>query len=858
MKHFFTAVFILTHYVLFSQITDDFSDGDFTANPTWSGTDADYIVNGSFELQLNNSVADTSYLSTPHALANLDNKEWSFHVRQSFSPSGSNYGRVYLTASSADLTTDPDGFYLQFGEAGSLDAVRLFRVESGVDVEILAGTAGQIATSFQMGVRVVRDNTGLWELYLDDTGGTSYALAASATDATNLLGTHFGFFSEYTLSNADNFFYDDVYIGDEVIDVTPPSIASVTAISATEIDVLFNEAVEQTTAETTSNYSYAPNGSAITSAVRDGVNPALVHLTIAGTLLNGSTYTLTVNNVQDLEGNAMSNQDENFAYLIAETPVWGDVIINEFVCDPTPVVGMPDAEFVEIYNRSSKIFNVQSWLLGDETDDGTIQDAWLLPGEYLILTATSDVDSFALETVGVTSWASLNNAGDHIVLTSDLGVAIDSIVYTDEWYKDDNKDGGGYSIERINPEDPCTDISDWAASNDVSGGTPGAQNSIYDTTPDTQAPSIAQTIALAPNFLEVHFSESMDSTSLSDAIITINPTLTIQNNYVLEAYPSMLTLQFQENLVQSQMYEIELQNVADCWSNMANVNATFALPATVEPGDIIINEILFNPVTGGYDYVELYNNSDKLLDLNLLEMANLDDDTISNNALIDQNFLLFPGTYVVITEDTTQVQQQYPASVIGRFVESDLPTYSNDEGTVYLINGNQIIDAVSYLDDWHFQLMDDDDGKSLERIEPDAPSNDRNNWHTAAESIGFGTPGGENSQFYPALTNGTFNYTSETISPDNDGFEDVLQINYEMNAPGYVGTFTVYDDRGRKVATVIDNELLSTTGTLSWQGVSDEGTKASIGPYVGIFEAYDVQGGLIFTGKKVFVVAGNI
>ncbi|XOV66436.1 MAG: lamin tail domain-containing protein [Fluviicola sp.] len=858
MKLFCTVVFILTQYVLFSQITDDFGDGDFTTNPNWSGTDVDYIVNGSFELQLNNNVADTSYLSTLHGLASLDNKEWRFYVRQSFSPSSSNYGRVYLTASSADLSTDPDGFYLQFGEAGSTDAVRLFRSQGGSSVEILSGTVGQIASSFQMGVRVVRDNAGVWELFLDDSGGTSYSLAATGTDATLLLGTHFGFFSDYTTSNADKFFYDDVYIGDEVIDVTPPSIASVTAISPTEIDVLFDESVEQTTAETTANYSYSPNGSLITSAVRDGVNSALVHLTIAGTLTNGTVYTLTINNVEDLEGNALSNQNEDFAYLIAEVPVWGDVVINEFVCDPSPVVGMPEVEFVEIYNRSAKIFNVQSWQLWDESSNGTVQDAWLLPGEYLILTPTTYVDSFALASVGVTSFQALNNSGDHIVLKSDLGVPIDSIVYTDDWYKDPTKDGGGYSIERINPEDPCTDISDWAASNDVNGGTPGAQNSIFDTSPDTQPPGIDQTIALAPNFLEVHFTEGMDSTSLSDAIITINPTLTIQNNYVLEANPSMLTLQFQENLVPSQVYEIELQNVADCWSNTADVNALFALPATVEPGDIIINEILFNPVTGGYDYVELYNNSDKLLDLNMLEMANFANDTISNNALIEQNFLLFPGEYVVITEDTTQVQQQYPTAVLGRFVESDLPTYSNDEGDVYLINGNQIIDAVSYEDDWHFQLLDDEDGKALERIEPDASSNDRNNWHTAAESVGFGTPGGQNSQFYPALTNGAFSYTSETVSPDNDGFEDVLQINYEMNAPGYVGTFTIYDDRGRKVATVISNELLETAGTLSWQGVTDEGTKASIGPYVGIFEAYEVQGGLIFTGKKVFVVAGNI
>lgn len=858
MKQFFVIVFILTHYTLYSQLTDDFNDGNFTTNPTWSGTDADYTVNASFELQLNNTIAATSYLSTPHLLANLDNKEWRFHVRQSFSPSGSNYGRVYLSASSADLTTDPDGYYLQFGEAGSTDAVRLFIVQGGLDVEICAGTIGQIASSFQMGVRVVRDNAGMWELYLDDTGGTSYALAATGTEPLSLSGTHFGFFSEYTMSNADNFFYDDVYVGDEIIDVTPPTVSSVTAISANQIDVLFDEAVDQVTAETTSNYSYAPNGSAITTATLDGVNPALVHLDIAGTLTNGTNYTMTVTNVEDQEGNSLTSQDENFAYLIAEIPVWGDVVINEFVCDPTPVVGMPDAEFVEVYNRSSKIFNVQSWQLGDETGDGTVQDAWLLPGEYLILTSTTNVDSFALATVGVTSFPNLNNAGDHIVLTSDLGVAIDSIVYTDDWYKDDTKDGGGYSIERINPQDPCSDIDDWAASNDASGGTPGAQNSIYDLSQDVDAPTIAQTVALAPNFLEVHFSEGMDSTSLSNANITINPTLTIQNNYVIEAYPSMMTLQFQENLATSQVYQIELQNVADCWSNSANLNAIFALPAIIETGDLIINEILFNPVTGGYDYVELYNNSDKLLDVNGLELANLANDTISNNDIIETNFLLFPGEYVVITEDSTQVQQQYPAAVIGRFVQSDLPTYSNDEGTVYLINGNQVIDAVSYLDDWHFQLMDDDDGKSLERIDPNASSNDQNNWHTAAENVGFGTPGGENSQFYPALSNGTFSYTSETISPDNDGFEDVLQINYEMNAPGYVGTFTVYDDRGRKVATVIDNELLSTTGTLSWQGVTDNGTKASIGPYVGIFEAFDVQGGLIFVGRKVFVVAGTL
>ena len=79
-----------------------------------------------------------------------------------------------------------------------------------------------------------------------------------------------------------------------------------------------------------------------------------------------------------------------------------------------------------------------------------------------------------------------------------------------------------------------------------------------------------------------------------------------------------------------------------------------------------------------------------------------------------------------------------------------------------------------------------------------------------------------------------------------------------MTEPGFVGTFSVYDDRGRLVATVMNSELLGSEGTFVWKGVTDNGTKASIGTYVGVFEAWDVNGGAIFVKRKAFVVAGNI
>lgn len=856
MRHFLIIVVILTQTLLFAQISDDFSDGDFTANPTWTGTTADYIVNGSFELQLNSTAPATSYLSTPHGLSTMDNKEWNLYVKQAFSPSSSNYGRIYLTANSTDLSTNPDGFYIQLGEAGSGDAVRLVKRDAGVSTDIIVGTAGQIASSFSIRIRVLRDNTGTWSLYVDPTGGTNYVLEGTATDATNLLGSYFGLLQTYTISNATDFYYDDIYVGDEVVDTVPPSLISATAINANAIDVLFDEPLDQLTAEDIMNYDIQPVVS-ISSAILDGANPALVHLVTGSALTNGNVYTLFTDNIADLNGNASGSQNVDFTYFVPETPSPGDVIINEFVCDPTPTVGLPEVEFVEIYNKSSKYFDVGNWQLGDASSNGTITSSILAPDQYMILTSLSGVDSFAVATA-VTSFPSLNNTGDAIVLRDDNGVLLDSISYTDEWYHDDNKSGGGYSIERINPNDPCSDETNWSASNSSNGGTPGFVNSIFDNTPDTDPPYIDHLVALAPNFLEIYYSERMDSTSLKDASIFVNPTLTVQNNYVLEANPSSQVLEFVENFVGSQQYTIELQNLGDCWLNTTNVNGVFALPETPAVGDVVINEILFDPVSGGSDWVEVYNTSDKLLDMNGWQFANYDNDTIDNIKQNTEHYLLYPGEYVVFGEDTTQIMQYYKSAVSGKMIEMDLPTYSNDSSTVFLLYNNTLMDRVAYSDDWHFSLLDETDGVSLERIDAFGNSNDKNNWHSAAETVGFATPGKVNSQYFPAIINGEFSYTSNTISPDNDGFEDVLQVNYQMVSPGLVGTFTIYDERGRRIAQVMKSELLSTEGTFVWDGVKEDNTKATIGTYVGVFEAFDVNGGVVFAQKKAFVVAGKL
>jgi len=212
----------------------------------------------------------------------------------------------------------------------------------------------------------------------------------------------------------------------------------------------------------------------------------------------------------------------------------------------------------------------------------------------------------------------------------------------------------------------------------------------------------------------------------------------------------------------------------------------------------------------------------------------------------------------VFTEDSSAVMGDYLNARSGRFVQTDLPTYSNESGDVYLILPNDSVsDNFSYHEDMHFGLINDPNGISLERIDFNRATNDAASWHSAAETEGFATPGYENSQYFPGtITEEMVSVDPEIFSPDNDGFEDVLNIYYSMEKPGYVGNLTIYDAKGRLVKALVENELLATNGTFSWDGVTENRLKARIGAYILYFEVFNTDG-VVSSVKKPFVVAGS-
>jgi hypothetical protein len=862
MKYFLAYFTLITCFVCRAQFTENFSDEDFNFNPVWEGDDSVFMVTdiaGNKQLQSNKQLPNTTfYLVTPsHTLLE---GQWDFYVNLRFNTSSANYVDIYLTADQSDLLNPSmSGYFVRIG--GTLDEVSLFRNDSGIISKIIDGQDGITNTSNnKLNIKVTCSSNGTWNLKCDLNGlGINYVSQGTVLDTTLSVSAFFGILiTQSTASFVTKHYFDDFYVGPIIYDTTPPVLISATATGSSRIDVLFSEALNPASAQNISNYAIQPFLS-VQAATLDLVNKSLVHILLSSPLVNGGTYTLFSTAISDTSINVSGNQLVPFTFLYGEQPLPGDVIITEFMCDPSPSVGLPEAEYVEIFNKSGKYFDIGGWTLGDASGDGTIHTSWLEPGGYKILCSMSFLDTFLISNkVAVTGFPSLNNSGDDIVLKDTHGVVLDKLTYTEVWYHDDIKKNGGYSIERINLNDPCSDIDNWSASNDLNGGTPGFISSVYDASPDTVNPHIINVLAQSPTQLAVQFSEAMDSASLVNADYVFTPTLLAQQVKVPKNPSNEVFIAFSEPIIGSQYYHVSLENAADCWGNSSTLLTQFVLPENPKKGDLIINEIMYNPLTGGSDWIEVYNISNKVIDLKDWQFANVDNDTIANFKTIADYAFLKPLNYAVFGKDSVFVKQHYPFHVPGTFEYLELPSYNNDSGTVYLIYDSLIMDQVSYNDDWHFQLLNNTDGVSLERLDPLGESTNQNNWHSAAESIGFATPGEQNSQFRPPVNNGDFNYTSSSISPDNDGFEDVLQINYTLTEPGLLGNFSIFDEQGRKIRELFVNELLAISGTFSWDGITDANIKATIGVYVGVFECFSIAEGLIYTKTKAFVVAGKL
>lgn len=850
--YFHVCIFWLVALLPFSvtaQFVDDFSDGEFTSNPAWAGETSNFEVDGNQMLHLNAPAeTDTSYLSV--ASQSIDDATWEFYVEYDFNPSSSNLARVYLVSDNANLRSSLNGYYVRVG-GETEDRISLYRQDGESSTQLITSADDLVDSDpVTARIRVTRSAASDWELSADTSGGASFTSIGTVNDATHIQSLYSGVWCKYTGTRSDKFYFDDFNVtGNPFVDVVAPTVVSVVATSVNEVDVEFSEPVEQTTAETLTNYT-GNNGLGTPSAAAiSGSDPNVVQLVFGQAFTNGETYELTVSNVQDIAGNPVTTTIEPFIYVVPSAVQFRDVVINEFMCDPTPVVGLPEAEFVEVFNTTNNFFDMGGWRLGDASSFGTLESHIIGPGEYAILTSTSNDSVFMSfpNVVLVSSFPSLNNSGDDIILQDDSEMVIDQLTYDDSWYQDESKEDGGYSIEQINPFASCVNALNWRSSEDELGGTPSEENSVFDDTPDTTGPALEGVEIIGTQTVLVTMSESLDGSGISGSSFSVEPDLNVVAASLSTSFGSTIQVSFGIPMDTGVVYTMTVSGISDCEGNaMEQGEESFILPYTADSGQFVINEVLFNPYTGGSDYVELVNITDRPLNLKGWMLANYDEeDGVSNfETITTENYSIGAGGYVLITEDTTDVRVNYINHGIDNFIQADLPSYNNDSGTVYLFNIDTVLsEAFSYNEDLHFPLLSDVNGVSLERLDFHRSVNDEGNWHSAAQTSGFGTPGLVNSQFFPTQqAMGEVSVDPELFSPRDGNGNNLLNINFKFDAPGYVATVRIYDSNGRPVRILATNELLSNEGTFTWDGTTDGGELARIGMYVILFEAFSANG----------------
>jgi hypothetical protein len=567
-----------------------------------------------------------------------------------------------------------------------------------------------------------------------------------------------------------------------------------------------------------------------------------VDLTLDAPLSSSQRTVVQVQTATDCAGNASGPLQTVSFVEPASAPLAGELLITEIFPDETPVVGLPESEYLELYNHSAtKVLDLGGVRLGKTStvSQAVFPDtARLRPGQYAVVCGSTRGGLFAglnVKVFALSSFPSLTNGGDQLVLRNRDGRVLFEVAYSDGWYADPRKKDGGWSLEMKDSDNLCAGADNWAASLDPTGGTPGRANSIKAANPDTAPPTLLRAVAVDGSLLRLYFSEKLDSAAAT------NPA-----RYGLSADGPAA-----------------VQTATDCAGNASGAlqSASFALPEAGQPGDVVVNEILFNPRTNAVDFVEIINRSTKYITLQGWQLGNeRADGSVDAIPLSPGPLVLAPGEILAFTTDVAIIQTEYPTSHDpAQLLEvKDFPTFADDAGTVLLYTGlGQEIDRFAYTKDMHLSLLSTQDGVSLERIRTNGPSVG-SNFHSAAGAVGYATPGRANSQAQDAVGgNQDLSISPEVFTPDDDGQQDFTTLNYHLDQPGYAASVTVYDALGRLTRHLVRNQTLPVDGFVQWDGLDERGRKAAVGYYVLHIELFRPSGGEKREYKKTVVLGAR-
>jgi hypothetical protein len=277
--------------------------------------------------------------------------------------------------------------------------------------------------------------------------------------------------------------------------------------------------------------------------------------------------------------------------------------------------------------------------------------------------------------------------------------------------------------------------------------------------------------------------------------------------------------------------------------DLSNNRAVHVLSVSYRTRDVVINEVHFAPPTGECEWVELFNRSDRSVDLNGWTFS--DEDSLSAKQVTTEPFPFAPGEYVVIAADPARFVQIFP-SVRSQvfFIEKGWPALNNSSDAAVIRDATgKVIDRVSFRED---QLR----GRrvSLERVHPDLESGDPDNW-VAHVTVAGGSPGARNSVFVERLP------TQASLDASPNPFDERTILSVRLPLTTAYAHLWIYNSYGQLVRKLLDADPTGSERALVWDGRDDDGTRLPMGIYIVYLEALNARKGILCREKKAVVLA---
>ena len=605
-------------------------------------------------------------------------------------------------------------------------------------------------------------------------------------------------------------------------------ISSAKTISSKEILVIFNDEISTDRAVFQSvDFDWPLAGFSQQS-------PVSVLLTFADDLPDKEMQTISYYAVEDKAGNLIwgfYNFIVDYGGL-KESGVFGSVVFSEIMANPNGAASLPEVEYIEICNRSDKAVSLNGYKYYYNLKGYALPDIVINAGEFIAFCNAGKISQFDedINIYPVTSFPVLNNTGKLIHLENKNGDLIHFAEYSNKWYRDKDKSAGGFSLEVIDINNVYPSAANWIASNDPSGGTPGRANSVCYDNPDEELPYMKAHYIDKFGNAEIAFSKNMDASSVN-GIDLINNAPNF-SSVSLDSYPlsdhlsAFKDLQMEE-IDEDLLFSVNIDGIRCISGNSIYSPGEIEFGTTILPeeGDVKISEILFNASADDMQFIELYNASNKFIDLRNVCLSVPDSKwEISSVIPLSSVPAIFePGKYLIVS-----LSPQYLFEYFGYLgkprisVPSKMPSLNKKSGKIAVTDADkEIIESFEYNESLHTAKNISLEDVSLERISFSVPASVSSNWYSGNETDNFATPGYRNTETGATSVQDTLKIGKERFSllypymKISEGYpQSLVTINYSLENDGNMIDMSVFSSKGIEVVRPYSNFEIGSYGSL--------------------------------------------